>query len=219
MKTVLSLASTSPRRRELLAWGGWMFHLLPVRIDESVRPDEDAQDYVLRMAVTKARAAVPGLHPGGVAIAADTNVVDNGAVLGKPADPHQAAEMLWQLRGRSHQVHTAVAVLREGESDPQTDLCTTTVPMRDYTDEEIFAYIATGDPFDKAGGYAIQHNGFRPVEHLSGCYANVVGLPMCHLVRLLRRFNIEPNGDVPANCQAALRYECDISDRVLSGTA
>jgi MAF protein len=217
MKTVLSLASTSPRRRELLTWGGWMFHLLPVQIDESVRPGENPLDYVMRMAVSKARAAAPRLHSGGIAIAADTTVVDGDAVLGKPANPRQAADMLWQLRGRSHLVHTGVAVIREGETDPLTDLCTTAVPMRDYSDEEIFAYIATGDPFDKAGGYAIQHLDFHPVEGLSGCYANVVGLPMCHLVRLLRRLKIEPRSEVPANCQAALDYDCDIFEQVLAG--
>jgi septum formation protein len=217
MKTVLSLASTSPRRRELLTWGGWMFHLLPVDIDESVLPDEDPLDYVMRMAVTKARTAARRLHPGGIAVAADTTVVDGSSILGKPANPRAAADMLWQLRGRTHLVHTAIAVIRDGDQEILTDMCTTAVPMRDYTDEEIFAYIASGDPFDKAGGYAIQHRGFNPVEGLSGCYANVVGLPMCHLVRLLRKFNIEPRSKVPENCRKALEYDCDIFDKVLAG--
>jgi MAF protein len=216
MKAVLSLASTSPRRRELLALGGWMFHLLPVEVDETPHPGEDPLAYVLRMAAAKAQAAAPRLRPSGIAIAADTTVASDG-ILGKPASPRQAAEMLWQLRGRTHQVHTAIAVIRAGEREPLTDVCTTAVPMRRYTDEEIFAYIGTGDPFDKAGGYAIQHRGFRPAEQLGGCYANVVGLPMCHLTRTLARMGIEPRADIPAACQKFLSYDCPVHAQILRG--
>jgi MAF protein len=217
MKVVLTLASSSPRRRELLALGGWMFHVRPVEIDETPFPDEHPIDYVLRMALTKAHRAESRLKPGGVAISADTTVVDGDRILGKPGDPREAAEMLWQLRGREHKVHTAIAVVRAGEPTPLTDISTTRVPMREYSDEEIFAYIQSGDPFDKAGGYAIQNAQFNPVRELAGCYANVVGLPLCHLVRTLQKLHIEPGVDVPENCQRTLEYDCPVYNRVLAG--
>ena len=217
MKVVLTLASASPRRRELLALGGWMFHVRPVEIDETPHPDEKPIDYVFRMALTKARRAESRLRPGGVAVSADTTVADGEQILGKPGSPREAAEMLWQLRGREHRVHTAIAVVRAGDPEPLTDVCTTRVPMRAYTDEEIFAYIQSGDPFDKAGGYAIQNRQFAPVAALAGCYANVVGLPLCHLVRTLARLRIEPGADVPENCQQFLAYDCPVHRRILAG--
>lgn len=217
MKAVLTLASNSPRRRELIAIGGWMFHVRPVDIDETPHPNEPADEYVMRMAVTKARAAAGLLNPGGIAVAADTTVVDGGEILGKPAGDREAVQMLWRLRGRSHLVHTAIAVIRPGETEPLTDLCTTVVPMREYSDEEIFAYVQSGDPFDKAGGYAIQHRGFRPVGELEGCFANVMGLPLCHLARTLARLNLPAPGHIAASCQAALEYDCPVFEQVLAG--
>jgi len=98
-----------------------------------------------------------------------------------------------------------------------TDLCVTDVPMRSYNDEEIEAYAASGDPLDKAGAYAIQHAGFHPVEGLAGCYASVMGLPLCHLTRSLRKLGVEPATDISAECQAALSYDCPISTAVLRG--
>lgn len=214
---VLTLASNSPRRRELLAVGGWMFHVQPVDIDETPQPGEAPADYVRRMAAGKARRAGAQLKPGGVAIAADTSVVDGDQILGKPANPRQAAEMLWQLRGRVHRVLTAVAVIRAGDEEALIDLCSTEVPMREYSDEEIFAYIHTGDPFDKAGGYAIQNPGFNPVVNMTGCYANVVGLPLCHLVRALRALNLPDGKDIPAACRRRFKYDCPVYERILSG--
>lgn len=217
MKTVLTLASNSPRRRQLLSFGGWMFHVAPVDIDETPQPGEAPLPYVLRMARTKAAHAGQHLKPGGVAVAADTTVADGSAILGKPANAAEAVEMLTRLRGRTHQVHTAIAVIRAGEDDPLIDVCTTDVPMRRYTDAEIAEYIATGDPFDKAGGYAIQHAGFRPVEALAGCYANVVGLPLCHLARALRKLHITPQREIPAGCLHELHYDCRIYPEILGG--
>ena len=98
-----------------------------------------------------------------------------------------------------------------------TDLCVTDVPMRNYSDEEIDAYVASGDPLDKAGAYAIQHPGFQPVETMSGCYASVMGLPLCHLTRTLRRLEIPPPVDISAECQASLNYKCPISASILHG--
>ncbi|HUF39134.1 MAG TPA: Maf family protein [Anaerolineales bacterium] len=217
MKAVLTLASNSPRRRELIALGGWMFHVRPAEIDETPHPGEPPVAYVLRMAVTKALAAREQLNPGGIAVAADTTVADGGEILGKPSGPKEAVELLWRLRGRAHLVHTAIAVIRPGESEPLTDLCTTEVPMREYGDEEIFAYVQSGDPYDKAGGYAIQHQGFRPVGELTGCFANVMGLPLCHLSRTLAKLNLPAADDVAANCQAALHYDCPVHARILAG--
>lgn len=217
--TVLTLASSSPRRRELMAFGGWRFDVRPVSVDETPRPGEPPLDYVLRMAVTKACAASALLQPGGIAVGADTTVVVDGDILGKPADPEEAAAMLRRLRGRTHAVHTAIAVLPAGAAEPETDLCTTLVPMRAYSEAEIAAYVASGDPFDKAGGYAIQNAAFRPVESISGCYANVVGLPVCHLVRTLRRAGVETTGDVPGGCRRQLGYDCSVHPAILAGAA
>lgn len=203
------LASTSPRRRELLALAGWMFRIAPADVDETPLEAESAQEYVLRLARDKARAAAPQARDDELIVAADTTVADGSSILGKPADAREAFEVLHSLRGRIHQVHTAIAVLDPVEDRLLTDLASTDVPMREYTDSEIQAYIATGDPFDKAGSYAIQHQEFRPVEKLTGCYANVVGLPLCHLVRLLKRFGITSNRDIPQACQDTLQYACD----------
>jgi septum formation protein len=114
-------------------------------------------------------------------------------------------------------VYTALAALRIAGGDLLTDWCRTDVPMRDYSDQEIQAYIATRDPFDKAGAYGIQHNGFKPVERLWGCYANVMGLPLCHLTRTLDKLGIHPETDLPRACQAALDYTCPVYQQVLKG--
>lgn len=184
------LASNSPRRKQLLALGGWTFTVWPADIDERLLPDERPWDYVLRLAQTKASVVAELAPHDALIIAADTTVVDliqdpagrdTSIILGKPANTQQARAMLQQLRARIHQVYTALSVYRKSDQMQLNELCVTNVPMRNYTDAEIEAYIATGDPFDKAGGYAIQHAGFHPAEQLSGCYANVVGLPLCHL--------------------------------------
>jgi predicted house-cleaning NTP pyrophosphatase (Maf/HAM1 superfamily) len=107
-------------------------------------------------------------------------------------------------------VITAISIYRTDDGKMLGDSCTTDVPMRNYLDEEIDDYVNSGDPLDKAGAYAIQHEGFRPVEGLKGCYANVMGLPLCHLTRSLSRFGIAPQVDVPQACQAALGYDCPV---------
>ena len=216
-KPLLVLASNSPRRRELLALGGWMFHIRPADVDESRFPGEAPAAYVLRLAEAKARACAASAHAGLILVGADTAVVDGEAVLGKPQDMAEAVEMLRRLRGRTHQVHTGIAVLRLADGKLVTDLCVTDVPMRAYRDDEIGTYVATGDPLDKAGAYAIQHPAFHPVESLAGCYASVMGLPLCHLARSLRQLDIAPRTDISAECQSALKYACPISAAVLRG--
>jgi len=213
----LILASNSPRRKQLLSLAGWMFNIVPADVDETPLPGEAPEPYVLRLAETKARAVASQGPDGQVFLAADTTVADQGKILGKPEDADEAMQMLKELRGRSHQVFTAIAVYQPELDQLYTDLAATDVPMRDYTDQEIEAYIQTGDPFDKAGSYAIQHPEFKPVDHLSGCYANVVGLPLCHLVRTLRKLDIHPGLDVPAACQQELGYDCPVYPKVLKG--
>ena len=125
--------------------------------------------------------------------------------------------MLQVLRNRSHQVNTGIAIIRTSDGNLGTDLCVTQVPMRDYGVKEIDAYVATGDPLDKAGAYGIQNQNFHPVEKMSGCYASVMGLPLCHLTRTLRSFDIRPLTDIAARCQSWLNYDCQISAAVLRG--
>ncbi len=224
-KPLLVLASNSPRRRELLALGGWVFNTCYAEVDESQRPGEAPGTYVLRLAESKARtcAAFPknrgtmSAHEDLTILAADTAVVDGKAILGKPKDMAEAVEMLRQLRGRTHQVYTGIALIRMSDGNLGTDLCVTDVPMRAYSDQEIDAYVATGDPLDKAGAYAIQHPKFHPVETMSGCYASVMGLPLCHLTRTLRQLDIAPETDISAECQSCLNYTCPISVAVLRG--
>ncbi|GAB4448456.1 MAG: Maf family nucleotide pyrophosphatase [Anaerolineales bacterium] len=211
----LILASNSPRRRQLLSLAGWEFTVSVADVDETPFENEMPADYVLRLAATKARAIAQRTDGGRLILAADTTVVDGGEILGKPFDEAEAVRMLTQLRGRTHHVYTAIALLRKSDDLLLTDLCVTDVPMRAYTDEEIRAYVASGDPFDKAGAYAIQHGGFRPVARMHGCYAGVMGLPLCHLVRLMRRLGVPPAADVPSNCQKLLEYNCPVFQSIL----
>ena len=214
---LLILASNSPRRRQLLALGDWMFGVVVAYVDESTRANESPADYVLRLAETKARATASRAHADQIILAADTTVVDGNDILGKPQDDMEAFAMLTRLRGRTHQVYTGVALLRLSDGLLLKELSVTDVPMRDYSDEEINAYIQTGDPLDKAGAYAIQHPRFKPVASMSGCYAGVMGLPMCHVVRMLRKMDVPPHADVPVKCQTLLEYQCPVSKAILSG--
>ena len=194
-----------------------MFSVSVSNVDESQRIGETPPDYVLRLAEAKARAAVIHARPEHIIIGADTTVVDGSRILGKPKDMKEATAMLKALRGHAHQVYTALAVLRMNDECLVTDLCVTDVPMRNYSDEELETYVLTGDPLDKAGAYAIQHPGFHPVENMKGCYASVMGLPLCHLIRVLRKLDVAPTTNVPAACQSLLHYPCPVSRAVLRG--
>jgi MAF protein len=195
------LASGSPRRRELLASLGIHFEVIKSDIDETQGANEAPYDYVRRLSIEKAETITAKLSEAAYVLAADTVVIlaadtlgvtDAGAILGKPVDAADARAMLRRLRGRDHVVCTALTLLALG-SIPQrlTELTRTTVTMRDYSDDEIDAYVASGDPFDKAGGYAIQHEGFHPVERIDGSYSNVVGLPLETLTALLERIGVD----------------------------
>jgi septum formation protein len=215
--TLILLASNSPRRRELIALGNWSFRVSVSDVDESQHVGESSERYVLRLAEAKARASLAGAGSAQVIVAADTAVIFDGSIYGKPRDAADAVQILKKLRAHTHQVYTGLAVIKVGTGQLLTDLCVTDVPMRNYTDAAIKAYVQSGDPLDKAGAYAIQHPQFKPVESISGCYASVMGLPMCHLVRLLARMDISPNANVPANCQTSLNYPCPVSSAILRG--
>jgi septum formation protein len=210
----INLASNSPRRKQLLALGGWDFRVSAAEVDESPQEGETPEEYVARLAEAKARAAVQA-QGDEVIVAADTTVVSDGMILGKPVDADQAVKMLQQLRGRTHQVFTGLVVLRSLDGSMLSDFCSTDVSMRDYSDEEIRTYVSSGDPMDKAGAYAIQHRGFNPARPLQGCYANVVGLPLCNLLRTLKKVGVYARNDVPGACQAALEYECPVFEMIL----
>lgn len=192
----LLLASNSPRRRQLLSLAGYAFTATAADIDESPLPGEPPADYVLRLAREKAAAARRNAGDSLPVLAADTTVALDGEILGKPGDDAEAADMLRRLRAREHQVYTALALVTPS-GEVFSDLCCTQVSMRAYTALEMDDYIAGGDPLDKAGAYAIQHPGFHPVERIAGCYANVVGLPLCQLESLLRQAGIAPRLGLP----------------------
>lgn len=214
---ILLLASNSPRRRELLALGNRPYDVLVSDVDESQLINESPRDYVLRLAQAKVLAAAAKAQPENIIIGSDTAVIDGSEILGKPKDEADAGRMLKQLRGRTHQVYTAIAVYRVRDEKMLTELCVTDVPMRAYSDDEIAAYIQTGDPLDKAGAYAIQHAGFNPVESMRGCYAGVMGLPLCHLTRALHKLDINFAADISHACQSFLKYECPVSSAILRG--
>ena len=214
-KNILLLASNSPRRKQLLALGNWNFNIVVSDVDESQLADETPKDYVLRLAQAKALAVIEKAHPENIIIGSDTAVVDGNEILGKPKDEEEAVRMLKQLRGHTHQVFTGVAVYRVDDGAMLTELCVTDVPMRNYSDDEIQAYVKTGDPLDKAGAYAIQHPNFQPVESMSGCYASVMGLPMCHVLRTLKKLDVYAIADVPLGCQTLLNYQCPVSNEIL----
>jgi len=218
-KPQLILASNSPRRRQLLALTGWKFSVSAANVDESQYPNELPSDYVLRLAEKKARAtASAGAAADQMILAADTTVVDGNDILGKPSDSADAIAMLKRLRGHTHQVYTGIALLRPGDGLLLTDLCVTDVPMRDYSDEEIHAHVQTGDPLDKAGAYAIQHPEFQPVTSLNGCFTSVMGLPVCHVILLMRKMDIQPSTDFFLSCETLLEYQCPVSNAILSGS-
>jgi MAF protein len=185
---LLVLASASPRRREILsrAWSGRL-EVLPSGIDEGEpKAGEAISKYAMRLASAKARSVAAGSAPA-LVIAADTVVELDGRPMGKPETGHQASKMLNALRGRSHAVTTGLAVIAPGCGDMLSGHETTTVHMRRYTSDEIDRYVSSGEPFDKAGGYAVQDPDFDPAQLVQGCYLNVVGLPLCRLSELMAK--------------------------------
>lgn len=190
------LASNSPRRRELLTQIGLSFTVSPADADESVLTGESPEAYAVRVALDKARIAAERAGEG-IVIAADTIVVVGDSILGKPADANEAAGMLALLAGKEHRVVTALAVMDAGTARSATRTSVTKVWFRDLTEREIAAYVATGEPMDKAGAYGIQERGALLVDRIEGCYSNVVGLPLSLLGEMLREFDVYPVRENP----------------------
>jgi septum formation protein len=194
------LASRSPRRRDLLKQIGVPFELLLLRedlrrgvdVDETPMPDESAGVYVLRIARLKVEMAVRQIAyrnlPQKPVLAADTTVVFDGEIIGKPDDAEHAARMLRTLSGREHQVLTAVAIaLRE---QIETQISVSTVWFRELSDADVRRYCASGEPLDKAGAYAIQGRAGAFVTRIAGSYSGIMGLPLAETVELLQKFNV-----------------------------
>ena len=187
---IVYLASASPRRRELLRQLGVEFRVLSPEVDERLQPDERPDAYVLRLAAMKARAVWEGLAAAGRApvLAADTTVFAGGEVLGKPAGRDDAIRMLTRLSGVTHVVLTGIALI--DEHGLQQRLSRSEVTFRAIDAAEAVAYWDTGEPCDKAGGYAIQGFGAGFVRHLSGSFSGVMGLPLFETAALLREARV-----------------------------
>lgn len=206
-----TLASGSPRRRDLLEALGLDVQVHPVAIDESRHSGETPAQYVARLARQKAMAALEQVSGPHLLLAADTIVVDGDQVLGKPVDSDQARIMLENLRGREHQVLTAITIVNPVDRAHHNSICSTQVPMRNYSQAEIEDYIRSGSPLDKAGAYGIQDRAFNPVDltRLNGCFANVMGLPLCHVAEGLCQHGWGINSEQATDwCRRATGFDC-----------
>ena len=209
------LASTSPRRKDMLAWTGLPFQTISAEVDEQQIAGELPLAYVSRLAEEKANKVSEQVQA--LVIAADTIVVFNDEILGKPKDAEEAKMMLVKMRAKSHRVYTALAINLLESNTALRDICISDVCMRNYDEGEIARYVESGDPLDKAGAYAIQHPHFNPVTNFQGCFPSVMGLPLCHLERNLRKIAGYNSLQMPDICQSHLHYVCPIFNRVLAG--
>ncbi len=213
------LASQSPRRQQLLRLLGYPFEVYVTDVDEDVHLSASPADYVRLTAAQKAEAAAHALAAARrdtptLLIAADTTVDLDGTILAKPADADDARRMLLALRGRTHAIHTGLCVVDLADGREVRTVDTAIATMRNYSPAEIDAYVATGDPFDKAGAYAVQHPQFNPVAALDGCYLAVLGLSLCELIATLGTFGV-PCRAARAELLAAHRgYPCRLLDEV-----
>ena len=185
------LASGSPRRRELLQQIGLEFDVIPSTAAEDILPGESPEELVQRLSLAKAQEVAARENvQGRWFIGSDTIVLSEGTVLGKPTDEEHACTMLKQLSGRKHQVLSGIALIDQLTGRKHVEAVTTQVSFRKLDDTEISRYIATGEPADKAGAYAIQGLGVCFVAHIEGSYSNVVGLPLCRLTLALKDFGV-----------------------------
>jgi septum formation protein len=183
----LLLASNSPRRIELLRNAGFDFEVIPSDIDEGApNPEELPEDYARRLARAKALHVAARTPSGSLVLGADTIVTINGLILGKPSGPFDATRMLRMLSGQTHEVITAICLVRAPDQIAALKHETTFVTFRELNEEEIRAYVASYEPFDKAGAYAVQGLASKFVTRISGCYFNVVGLPVSLLYEILK---------------------------------
>ena len=186
MDSRLILASQSPRRYELLKQVGLDFEVVPSRVAENSVQTETPREHVLRLAEAKA-GDVAGRYPDRWVVAADTIVYINGSILGKPKSREEAEEMLRCLSGQEHRVLTGFSVCHLGSGRSDKEAVQTAVRMKSLTSVEMEWYVKTGEPLDKAGGYAIQGIGSYMIQSIQGSYTNVVGLPLCELILMLTR--------------------------------
>jgi septum formation protein len=223
MDRPIILASASPRRREFFELLEIPFVVRSAELDETPRPGETPDVLVARLSATKAAVVAQGLAvsraelgeelaeaavEGNLVVAADTVVVLDDEVLGKPRDADHAAHMLQRLRNRAHTVSSGVTVAEIDSGRAAIQLSTTTVWMRNYSEAELEAYVASGDPLDKAGAYAIQHTRFRPVDRIEGCYSGVMGLPLGALADGLAHFGVTLPVEVATVCRARTGHPC-----------
>lgn len=220
MDSPIILASASPRRREFFELLELPFTVRTADVDETPRPGETPDLLVARLSATKAAVVAQGLAASGteqelaeglensLVVAADTVVVLDDEILGKPRDADHATLMLRRLQGRAHTVYSGVTVVEIESGRTAIHLSTTTVWMRDYGQAELEAYVASGDPLDKAGAYAIQHTGFRPVARIEGCYSGVMGLPLGALADGLAHFGVALPVDVATVCRGRTGHPC-----------
>jgi septum formation protein len=193
----LILASASPRRRELLKQAGFTFEVRPAQVNEDPYPDEDPIAYVVRLARHKAKSVLAEISSdapvqSAVVLGADTTVTLDGHILAKPEDAADAARMLRMLSGRTHRVITGVAVASAKGTEVAAEI--TGVQFLTLADEEIDAYIATGEPMDKAGAYGIQGYAAKWIPRIEGCYFNVVGLPLALVSTMLEAVRVRDQG-------------------------
>ena len=195
------LASASPRRGELLKLMGLDFDVMPGNIDETFRPEETPREHVLRLSEEKA-LSVALCHPDAWVLGADTIVVVAGEVLGKPASPAEATNMLEKLSGREHEVFTGFSIVRQDRGIRIREVVGSSVLFRQIDDNEMVWYTGTGEPYDKAGAYAVQGMGGCFIREIRGSFSNVVGLPLCEVVDALKRVSaIDFSGDDHGRCR------------------
>jgi len=205
----LILASGSPRRRELISLLGVPFVIRAADVDERQLDGESPAEMVVRLSQVKA-CSIGAARCDELIIAADTVVALDGQVLGKPAGPDEAVQMLRLLRGRLHHVYSGISAWHPASGRLVTELSDSIVWMRDYEDDEIARYVDSGDPLDKAGAYAIQHPAFDPVARVEGCWLSVMGFPLCHLGRALAQFDVSIDPDAPGVCRVFSQRDCAV---------
>ena len=207
----LILASASQRRQQFLRDLGLTYTIHVADIDETPLPQEAPAAMTQRLAEAKARTVadrLPAMPADALIVASDTTVALGDEIYGKPLDAADAVRMLRALRARDHIVISAVSVLRCSDRRLATRVNVTTVTMRAYTGAEIDAYVASGDPLDKAGAYGIQSPGFAPASALDGCYASVMGLPLGDFCNLLAHFGVQPRHDAATVCLQFNPFAC-----------
>lgn len=189
MPPLLILASTSPRRRELLAILGVPFEVIPPTSQEELRPDRTTREQVRKFALDKAQSVAPH-HPHTLVLGSDTLIELDDKPVGKPRDLREAEKMLNQLLGRQHLVHTAVALVREKPQTRESLVETVSVWMRQLGEQEVAEYLKTEESLGKAGAYSIQGEGARLIERIEGDYPTIVGLPLWHTAKLLEQHGV-----------------------------